>query len=241
MFALIRCWARASLPWPIHVAHTPMDAEPCAAPACTPQAYALPCICGQALLVLDKTAASLLCAPGGPGAGTPPGLELSSSGSAGAGGSSDSGGAGGNSGPAELQAWQQRLAAPGVMQRLLDIAAEDSNEPVMPRQEAEFLGTLLPAAADLAALLLTVWEQQPGSKAQMAVELSLASATRSCANLRCANPATVGGKRNPRCSGCRTVRYCCRQCSVADWRPRHKLVCKVLAAQQQAEQEAAAP
>lgn len=218
-----------------------MDAEPCAAPACTPQAYALPCICGQALLVLDKTAASLLCAPGGPGAGTPPGLELSSSGSAGAGGSSDSGGAGGNSGPAELQAWQQRLAAPGVMQRLLDIAAEDSNEPVMPRQEAEFLGTLLPAAADLAALLLTVWEQQPGSKAQMAVELSLASATRSCANLRCANPATVGGKRNPRCSGCRTVRYCCRQCSVADWRPRHKLVCKVLAAQQQAEQEAAAP
>ena len=77
-----------------------------------------------------------------------------------------------------------------------------------------------------------------------ALELAQAAATRSCANLRCPNVAGEGreaeGRPNQRCSACRAVRYCCRECSVVDWKAGHKRVCAALAAAVAAEAGAAA-
>ena len=76
--------------------------------------------------------------------------------------------------------------------------------------------------------------QQPEQRAAADLELAQAAATRSCANLRCPNVGGEGreaeGRLNQRCSACRAVRYCCRECSVVDWRVGHKRVCGALAA-----------
>ena len=58
-----------------------------------------------------------------------------------------------------------------------------------------------------------------------------ALALRSCANLACTNLMGVSEAecRGHRCSACRTVRYCGRECSVADW-PRHRPACRLLQA-----------
>ena len=76
--------------------------------------------------------------------------------------------------------------------------------------------------------------QQPEQRAAADLELAQAAATRSCANLLCPNVGGEGreaeGRPNQRCSACRAVRYCCRECSVADWRAGHRRVCGALAA-----------
>jgi hypothetical protein len=58
--------------------------------------------------------------------------------------------------------------------------------------------------------------------------------------LPCANPGClrVSGcrerdERNKRCSGCKSVRYCCRECQVAAWKA-HRKVCGALAAEREA-------
>ena len=85
---------------------------------------------------------------------------------------------------------------------------------------------LLQPAADLAAALQATQQQQPEQQLADAVQLARAAATRGCANLRCAE-LEGAGKSLP-CGACRTSRYCCRACSVAD-----KTVCAVLAAERQ--------
>ncbi|KAL4421385.1 hypothetical protein ABPG75_010676 [Micractinium tetrahymenae] len=69
--------------------------------------------------------------------------------------------------------------------------------------------------------------------AAAAVFQAQALAQRPCAHLLCGNP--LGGwedsevLRGKRCSGCRVVRFCSRECSVAAW-PGHKAACRALAA-----------
>jgi hypothetical protein len=43
--------------------------------------------------------------------------------------------------------------------------------------------------------------------------------------LRCGNCGIDAGK-NTRCSSCKVVSYCCRDCQVKDWKAKHKSVCK---------------
>ena len=98
---------------------------------------------------------------------------------------------------------------------------------------ASHVTPLLEPAGRLAALVQAFY-QQPEQAAAAALELAQAAATLSCANLRCANVAGEGrkaeGRPNQRCSACRAVRYCCRECSVVDWKAGHKRVCAALAA-----------
>jgi hypothetical protein len=84
------------------------------------------------------------------------------------------------------------------------------------------------------AALVEAYYQQPEQRAAAALELAPAAATRSCANLWCPNVGSEGreaeGRPNQRCLACRAVRYCCRECSVVDWRAGHRRVCGALAA-----------
>ena len=95
----------------------------------------------------------------------------------------------------------------------------------------------LPGAARLAEALQEFWQQQE-QRAADELELAQAAATRSCANLRCANlgptggPAARQGADSKRCSACLAVWYCCAACQRADWKAGHKRVCKELAVAQ---------
>ena len=127
---------------------------------------------------------------------------------------------------------------------------------------------LLPAARKLAEALQAYW-QLPEQQAAARLEVARAAAARSCAYLRCSNLAAEGGvsagegKGSLRCSGCRVVwwvpagfalpecshadslrrcarRYCGTACSHADWcEGGHRKVCKALAAERQAQRQAA--
>ena len=105
------------------------------------------------------------------------------------------------------------------------------------------LQPLLESAGRVAALV-EAYHQQPEQRAAAALELAQAVATRSCANLRCPNVAGQGreaeGRPNQRCSACRAVRYCCRECNVVDWKAGHRRMCSVLAAAAAAAAEAGA-
>ena len=98
---------------------------------------------------------------------------------------------------------------------------------------ADQLRRLLPPAAEVAALLQRYFEL-PEQEAVRAVGLAEAASGRSCAYLSCSNltmeSREAEGKPTQKCGQCRSVRYCSRACSVADWRAGHKRVCKALAA-----------
>ena len=93
----------------------------------------------------------------------------------------------------------------------------------------------LPGASRLAEALQAFW-QQPEQQAADELELAQAAATRSCANLRCANLGLTGGAAarqgadSKRCSACLAVCYCCAACQRADWKAGHKRMCRELAA-----------
>ena len=100
-------------------------------------------------------------------------------------------------------------------------------------------------AAEHAAAALQRWWAEPQQAAAARLLLAKAAAARSCANLRCVNlagfrggPAAGQGTGCLKCSGCRSVWYCCTACSTANWRAGgHKQACKALAeARQQARQ-----
>lgn len=82
------------------------------------------------------------------------------------------------------------------------------------------------AAVDLASLV-------PGgvSLEQQQLDAEAALGTLRCANLLCCNLESSSESRLPRrvCSGCRAVHYCCAASQQQDW-PRHRSVCKALAA-----------
>jgi hypothetical protein len=115
------------------------------------------------------------------------------------------------------------------------LALEESETESQADRAAQ-LRRLLPPAAEVAALLQRYFElpEQEKEAAARALELAQAAGGRSCANLWCANLTIEGreteGKPTQRCGQCRSVRYCSRACSVADWRAGHKRVCKALAA-----------
>lgn len=56
----------------------------------------------------------------------------------------------------------------------------------------------------------------------------------SCANLGCTRLAgiTEEGLRGMRCSGCNVLRFCCAECSAAEWKAGHRRACRLLAAEQ---------
>ena len=67
-------------------------------------------------------------------------------------------------------------------------------------------------------------------RAQLAVEVAEALATRPCAHVRCTQLVGASEADTPRgklCSGCRGVRYCGPACQKADWRA-HKAACREL-------------
>lgn len=103
----------------------------------------------------------------------------------------------------------------------------------------------LPRWERLAAVLLRQWEQ-PEQQAADRLALAQAAATRSCANLRCANlgleggPGAGEGKGCKRCGSCRAVYYCSMACSHADWPGGHRRVCKALGAARLKERQHAA-
>jgi hypothetical protein len=127
---------------------------------------------------------------------------------------------------AEQQALAQQLQVAVQEPNRAEAAAlplvESSNNPptiVLPLLEP----------AERVAALVEAFYQQPEQRAATALELARAAATRSCANLQCPNVGGEGreaeGRVNQRCSACRALRYCCRECSVVDWRAGHRRVC----------------
>ncbi len=91
----------------------------------------------------------------------------------------------------------------------------------------------LSPAATVAAALQAHWQRAdaaPGQQQAAQLELAGAAATRiSCAYLACPNVGATG-RRGKVCTACRVARYCCRACSVADWRAGHCTACRLLAA-----------
>ncbi len=100
------------------------------------------------------------------------------------------------------------------------------------RQHAALLH-VLSVAAQMAAALQAHWQRadaEPERQQAAQLELAQAAATRaSCAHLACPNVGATG-QRGKLCTGCRVARYCCRSCSVADWRAGHRVACSQLAA-----------
>lgn len=81
-------------------------------------------------------------------------------------------------------------------------------------------------------------EEPPSTEAarEAAVRRARALALRtSCANLGCPRleGVTEAGLKGKRCGGCSVLRFCCRECSVAEWKAGHRRVCRLLAAQQE--------
>ena len=104
-----------------------------------------------------------------------------------------------------------------------------------------FVSSCLPAegregGSGLLAVLLQQYWALPEQQQMAQLELAQAAAGRSCAYLRCANvaglggPATGDGLGSKRCSKCRAVWYCGTTCSHADWRAGHRHVCSALGA-----------
>lgn len=98
--------------------------------------------------------------------------------------------------------------------------------------EHNFFAVVEPAGIGLASALLAHWQEQDGRpERQQAAQLELAQAAAaraSCAHLACPNLEATG-RRGKLCTGCRVARYCCRDCSVADWRAGHHAACRLLA------------
>ena len=131
-------------------------------------------------------------------------------------------------------AWQLQASLRALMQAY---ARFQRSTPVEGFSAFELMkATLQPMLepAGRVAALVEAYHQQPEQRAAAAVELAQAVATRSCANLRCPNVAGQGreaeGRPNQRCSACRAVHYCCRECNVVDWKAGHRRMCSVLAA-----------
>jgi hypothetical protein len=139
----------------------------------------------------------------------------------------------------ELRAPLSRLER--MCERVLADGPDQRERWSMPKRHADKaaqLRHLLPPAAEVAALLQRYFEL-PEQEAARALQLARAAGGRSCAYLCCANLTMEGreaeGKLTQKCGQCRSVRYCSRACSVADWRAGHKRVCKALAAARDAE------
>lgn len=49
---------------------------------------------------------------------------------------------------------------------------------------------------------------------------------RKCDNRGCLKTETLLGSRFPQCSSCKLAAYCGRACQTADWKIRHKILCK---------------
>ena len=49
---------------------------------------------------------------------------------------------------------------------------------------------------------------------------------RQCDNRGCLKTETPRGSTFPQCSGCKLAAYCGRDCQIADWKIRHKILCK---------------
>ena len=185
--------------------------------------------CLTAIRNLQETATALLAIMAGTGTGR---------GRSSSGGSSDTASSASGSTPpsgpaAGAQALGQQLE--GALQELEQAIAHFDAADIDQRSDqmaAPFQFLLKPAGQ--VAALVEAYYQQPEQRAAAVLELAQAAATRSCANLRCPNVAGQGreaeGRRNQRCSACRAVRYCCRECSVVDWKAGHKRVCAALAA-----------
>lgn len=103
---------------------------------------------------------------------------------------------------------------------------------------------LVAAGSPLAAALQAHWQEQDAApERQQAAQLELAQAAAaraSCAHLACLNLEATG-RRGKLCTGCRVVRYCCRDCSVADWQAGHRAPCRLLAAAREAEDTGGQP
>jgi hypothetical protein len=156
-------------------------------------------------------------------------------GSGAAGGSDSELAASGSTGPACTEAVQQLLAAQQELGQALEALppVEGIGERTM-YDAASLVQSQLEPARRVAALVEAFY-QQPEQQAAAALELAQAAATRACANLRCPNVAGQGREeegrlnKNKRCSACQAVRYCCRECSVVDWRAGHRRLCCALA------------
>lgn len=117
-----------------------------------------------------------------------------------------------------------------VKDELEELDMNSSDPPI----EEERTQMLLPLAIEASALLQEHWavvEQVAAAQLQA----GQAAAARVCANLRCPSLGVAGSKR---CGGCRVARYCSTECSQADWRRGHRLVCRRLG---ELRQEQAAP
>lgn len=119
------------------------------------------------------------------------------------------------------------LRQPGALVALMQLALQGPTGPE---------GMVRCARAALAALeasgpaFAAAWEQ-----AHPEIDMQRHAAFRSlegcgfwkCCTVEAGGDAAITAKR---CSGCKAIRYCCRDCQVGAW-PEHKRVCKRLAAQ----------
>jgi hypothetical protein len=131
----------------------------------------------------------------------------------------------------------ESLVAPGAEQRVRDATQEP--ELVSRLREEDVLSTA--AAADRAEGRQAASERLQQLKAQvnreqLAVQKVRALGTLRCANLGCPNmsAASEAQLQSKLCSGCRVVRFCSEGCSQAAWR-QHKVACKLLARERQAQ------
>ena len=118
------------------------------------------------------------------------------------------------------------------LQRDIQALASAHEEACATNWSDELFEHTQPASARLAAALQAHWQEQDAApERQQAAQLELAQAAAaraSCAHLACPNLEATG-RRGKLCTGCRVARYCCRDCSVADWRAGHHAACRLLA------------
>ena len=126
---------------------------------------------------------------------------------------------------AERQAEMQAVA-PDISQF---VQGEHAELPGMVLQQKRQLARL--AAAQLAEQPLVPPPNSPEGQ-QLALEAAAALGTLRCAHLGCHNlaGASEAAAKRRKCAGCKAVRYCSEECSMADWR-RHRPACRLLVAQ----------
>ncbi|PRW60531.1 hypothetical protein C2E21_1213 [Chlorella sorokiniana] len=151
-------------------------------------------------------------------------------------------GAAGSGVPDDLAAQLSEAASSLRQQRQAQLGGLPADAP--PAQRAGWLRRLLQPAAELAALVQQYYAL-PAVDEPHRLALAQAAAGRCCAYLRCANvegeggPAAVEGAGSKCCSGCRTVWYCGKTCSKANWHEGgHRHVCAALEEARQAAKEA---
>jgi hypothetical protein len=124
--------------------------------------------------------------------------------------------------------------APEAWQRLRD-AMEMRHISELQPEDASATAAAIAEGRQAAAERLQQCKAQVNQE-QLAVQQARALGTLRCANLGCTNlsAASKAQVHSKLCSGCRVVRFCSEACSQAAWR-QHKVACKLLARQRQAQ------